>query len=95
MTTQTNLEELDYRESDGIAVSLIWSRADGSLAVVVRDGRTGERFQLPIEPERALDAFRHPFAYAAFRGLLPDGTARAQACEQAVSELERQTLASL
>ena len=26
-------EELDYRENDGIAVSLLWSRADNSVSV--------------------------------------------------------------
>jgi hypothetical protein len=88
-------EELDYRESDGIEVSLLWSRADGSLAVAVLDVRTAQRFELPVEPKRALDAFTHPFAYAASRGLLPEGPASAQTVERAVAELERQTLSSL
>jgi hypothetical protein len=88
-------EELDYRESDGIEVSLLWSRDDGSLAVAVRDGRTGERFELPVEPEQALDAFQHPFAYAACRGLLHEGPESAQIVEDAVAELERETLSSL
>jgi hypothetical protein len=68
-------EELDHRESDGIEVSLLWSRADGSLAVAVRDARTGERFELRVEPEQALDAFRHPFAYAGFCGHACEGRA--------------------
>ena len=37
---QTLREELDYRESDGIEVSLLWSRADGSVAIAVRDARS-------------------------------------------------------
>jgi hypothetical protein len=88
-------EELDYRESDGVEVSLLWSRADGSLAVAVLDARTAERFELPVEPEQARDAFQHPFADAAFRGLLPEGPTSDQAVEQAVAELERETLSSL
>jgi hypothetical protein len=62
---EQDLKELDYRESDGIEVSLTWSRADGSLAVAVRDARAGEQFDFPVKPEQAWDAFQHPFAYAA------------------------------
>jgi hypothetical protein len=83
-------EELDHRESDGIEVSLLWSRADGSLTVAVADARTAERFELPVGPEQARDAFQHPFAYAAFGGLLPEGPASALTVEQAVAELERE-----
>jgi hypothetical protein len=31
----------------------------------VTDSRTGDRFQLAVDRRRALDAFYHPFAYAA------------------------------
>ena len=86
------LEELDSRESDGIEVSLLWSKADGSLVVAVFDARTAEQFELAVEPEQAHDAFEHPFAYAAFRGLVPEAPASELAVEQAVVELERQTL---
>src|SRR6266576_5189551 len=85
-------EELDYRESDGIEVSLLWSRGEGSLAVAVFDARTAERFELPVGPEQALDAFQHPFAYAACRGLLHEGPESAQVVEDAVAELEQETL---
>lgn len=74
-------EELDFRESDGIEISLRWSRADGGLTVGVRDGRTAERFELSVEPEQARDAFQHPFAHSAFRGLLPAGCAGEQTVE--------------
>jgi len=33
--------------------------------VSVDDARVGDCFQLAVSPERALDAFHHPFAYAA------------------------------
>lgn len=92
---QTLHEELDYRESDGIEVSLLWSQADGSLAIAVRDARTAERFELPVEPKRTLDAFRHPFAYPASRGLLPDAQTSSHTIDEAVAELERKTLAFL
>ena len=31
------------------------------------DATTGEGFHLQVEPDRALDAFYHPFAYVAWR----------------------------
>ncbi len=65
-TTQTtgSFEELDYRESDGIEVSLLWSRATDDLTVLVVDTKTDELLELRIQPHEAMDAFHHPFAYA-------------------------------
>ena len=61
--------ELAHRESDGITVRLLWSRSSDALAVVVNDVR-GAAFELVLAPnERPLDVFRHPYAYAAARGL--------------------------
>jgi hypothetical protein len=67
--TTTQIEELASRESAGIQVSLFWSREGNALSVVVRDNRTGEEFSLAAEPGEAMDVFRHPFAYAARRGV--------------------------
>ena len=39
--------------------------------------------------------FQHPFAYAAYGGLLHEGSESAQIVEDAVAELERETLSSL
>jgi hypothetical protein len=60
-----NIEELDYRESNGIAVSLLWQRHGNRLSVVVEDTKLGESFTIPARPDNALEVFRHPFAYAA------------------------------
>jgi hypothetical protein len=57
--------ELAARESDGIHVLLLWHPDEDALTVSVEDARVGERFQLEVAPERALDVFHHPFAYAA------------------------------
>ena len=62
-TLQTR--ELAARESDGINVRLLWHPVDNALTVSVEDARVGHRFRLAVAPERALDAFYHPFAYAA------------------------------
>jgi hypothetical protein len=58
------MEELDYRENDGIAVSLLWHRASNRLSVRVEDGSLGESFTLPARPDNARDVFIHPYAYA-------------------------------
>ena len=63
----TRFEELDYRESDGIEVSLLWSRQDNNLSVLVVDCRRGEMFELSVAAGEALEVFNHPFAYAAKR----------------------------
>ena len=68
MTVKTNTE-LAYRANDGLEVSLLWSRADSSLTVIVTDTKTGDWFELAARPENALDVFYHPYAYAAFRGI--------------------------
>jgi YD repeat-containing protein len=90
--TQPTIEELAHRENDGIQVSLRWNGSDNSLSVVVRDARTAERFELSVEPEQAVDAFQHPFAYGASNGVVPEGAVSTYHIDQAVAELEQQTL---
>jgi hypothetical protein len=63
--TTGHTRELATRESDGIHVVLLWDPSDNVLTVSVEDSRVGDRFQLAVAPDRALDAFHHPFAYAA------------------------------
>ena len=62
-TAQTR--ELAARESDGIYVVLLWHPDEGAVTVSVEDARAGDRFHIAVAPARALDAFYHPFAYAA------------------------------
>ena len=57
--------ELAARENDGVRVLLLWQPDDDKLTVSVEDTRAGDRFRLTVAPNRALDAFYHPFAYAA------------------------------
>jgi hypothetical protein len=63
--TTSKTRELAARESDGIHVLLLWNPDGNDLTVSVEDARGGARFQLAVAPDRALDAFYHPFAYAA------------------------------
>lgn len=58
------LRELDHRVSDGIDVRLLWRQHDDRALVAVSDAKTGEAFTLVVgRNQRALDVFRHPFAY--------------------------------
>jgi hypothetical protein len=61
--------ELHHRVTDGIHVTLLWYPATGRVTVEVFDEAVGESFELEVPRERALDAFYHPFAYAAFDGV--------------------------
>jgi hypothetical protein len=67
MSTATGhkARELASRESDGLAVRLVWHPGNDAVTVSVTDSRTGDRFQLAVDRTHALDAFYHPFAYAA------------------------------
>jgi hypothetical protein len=65
MTPARHSRELAARESDGLHVVLLWHPRENALTVSVEDVRVGDRFQLAVAPDRALDAFHHPFAYAA------------------------------
>jgi hypothetical protein len=57
--------ELAARVTDGIHVLLLWHPREDKLTVTVDDSRAGARFAVDVARDRALDAFYHPFAYAA------------------------------
>jgi len=63
--TTPHTRELAARDSDGVHVLLLWHPRENTLTVSVEDARVGDRFQLAVAPDRALEAFYHPFAYAA------------------------------
>lgn len=64
-TATSETRELAARETDGIHVLLLWHPDENAVSVSVEDARVGDRFQIAVAPERALDAFYHPYAYAA------------------------------
>ena len=69
-TDETWLTELMSRESSGITVRLLWSRATNLVTVAVADAASDDYFELVLdEHEPALEVFSHPFAHAAARGL--------------------------
>jgi hypothetical protein len=57
--------ELAHRTSDGIDVYLFWNEPTSRVTVSVLDARTDHSFELEVDGRHALDAFNHPYAYAA------------------------------
>jgi hypothetical protein len=53
------------RDSDGIHALLLRHVDVNAVPASVEDARVGDRFQIAVAPDRALDAFYHPFADAA------------------------------
>jgi hypothetical protein len=73
--------ELDARAAEGIDVRLFWHPTTGTVSISVFDSTREESFALVVDSEKALDAFHHPFAYAAFRGVSFEAPARATDAE--------------
>jgi hypothetical protein len=64
-TTITRRTELAHRTSDGIDVYLFWNQPGNRVTISVFDTRNDDRFELEVDGRHALDAFNHPYAYAA------------------------------
>jgi hypothetical protein len=62
-------KELDFRSNDGLEVALRWQPETNQLSVSVYDSKTGDDFDIEVDPAEAIDAFHHPYAYAASRGV--------------------------
>ena len=59
------IRELDHRRADGIEVTLLWNAETKGVFVSVVE-REGDTLEFQVPPAQALDAFHHPYAYAAF-----------------------------
>jgi hypothetical protein len=69
ITIQNRRRELAHRVSNGIEVTLFWGPATGEVIVDVVDHGADYGFELTVPSECALDAFHHPYAYAAHQGV--------------------------
>jgi hypothetical protein len=65
----TSTHELDHRSNDGLEVTLLWEAETNRVTVNVFDAKSGDDFTIEVDPTEALDAFHHPYAYAANRGV--------------------------
>ena len=57
--------ELAHRVSGGMEITLYWSAADNRTSIEVWHPESGETLAFAVRPDRALDAFYHPFAHLA------------------------------
>jgi len=64
-TALSNRRELAHRTSDGIEITLFWSKSSNQVTVTVLDTRSDEGLEFEVDGGVALDAFNHPYAYAA------------------------------
>jgi hypothetical protein len=64
-TPLSHRRELAHRISDGIEITLSWSKPSNQVTVAVVDTRSDEAIEFDVEGSAALDAFNHPYAYAA------------------------------
>jgi hypothetical protein len=65
-TTITRRTEIAHRTSAGVDVYLFWNRPGNHVTISVLDTRNDDRFELEVDGRHALDAFNHPYAYAAW-----------------------------
>jgi hypothetical protein len=56
---------LHERKSNDLHVRLLWNSKTDRVHVTVRDRSTGDMFVVVPDPAQALDAFYHPFCFAA------------------------------
>jgi hypothetical protein len=61
----SEIRELDRRRNDGIEVRLLWNARTNRVLVSVEDEREGDSFEVEVRDGDALQAFHHPYAYAA------------------------------
>ena len=64
-TAFSDRRELAHRTSDSIEVTLFWSKPSTQVTIAVLDTRSNEALEFEIDGSAALDAFNHPYAYAA------------------------------
>jgi hypothetical protein len=77
MTFRPSSRELAKRSSNGTQVRLLWRQGTRQVWVELREPDDC-LLAIPVQPEQALDAFHHPYAYAGSHGfLLPCPLARA------------------
>lgn len=62
-STRRRTRELAERTSNGTRVRLLWRHGTRHLWVEVREPDAAA-LAFTVQPERALDAFYHPYAYA-------------------------------
>ena len=73
-TTRKHIRELAERTLNGTLMRLVWLQGTRELWVEIREPEFDVTIVIPAEPEHALEAFHHPYAYAAAHNALPQAT---------------------
>jgi hypothetical protein len=85
-STATKRRELAQRAGNGIEVTLLWTESTNAVTVAVTDSHSAEKLEFEVEASCALDAFNHPYVYAAtHRVRCTHGTRIAAARDQRVT----------
>jgi hypothetical protein len=63
----TERRELAHRTSDGIEVTMFWAKPSDRVTIAVLDTHSDDALEFEVDGSAALDAFNHPYAYAATR----------------------------
>ena len=71
-----NTRELAQRMNGMVEVRLLWYPELDRVELAVHDAATDVSFELEVAPADAIDAFYHPYAYAARRTRRPPSSAR-------------------
>jgi hypothetical protein len=61
----TERRELAQRRSNGIEVTLLWTKSTNVVTIAVIDSTSAQQLEFEVDGSSALDAFNHPYAYAA------------------------------
>ena len=64
MATREGIRELAERTSSGTLIRLFWLQGTSSLWVDLYEPELDLTIVIPATPERALETFHHPYAYA-------------------------------
>jgi hypothetical protein len=59
--------ELAHRAANGTDVRLFWSKPANRVTIEAYDSRADEVIEFEVEPDAAIEAFNHPYGYAATR----------------------------
>jgi hypothetical protein len=78
-TSENRRREMAHRSSNGIEVTLLWGPGHDEIVVEVADHAQNIAFELSVDPDQALDAFQHPYAYASRRMISYETSLRAAA----------------
>jgi hypothetical protein len=63
-TTRKCIRELAERVSNGTLIRLFWLQGTRELWVEISEPDVDVTIVIPAEPDRALEAFHHPYAHA-------------------------------